>query len=36
MKSLTSISTDSIIFGVISHLNKSWKDKPIKEFTQKA
>jgi len=22
-----------IIFGVMSHLNKSWKDKPIKEFT---
>jgi len=28
-------SCSRIIFGVISHLNKSWKDKPIKEFTQK-
>jgi len=28
-------SCSRIIFGVISQLNKSWKDKPIKEFTQK-
>jgi putative transposase len=27
-------SVDRIIFGVISHLNKSWKDKPILKFTQ--
>jgi len=26
-------SVARIIFGVMSHLNKSWKDKPIKEFT---
>jgi len=26
-------SAARIIFGVMSHLNKSWKDKPIKEFT---
>lgn len=24
-----------IIFVVISHSNKSWKDKQVKEFTQK-
>jgi len=28
-------SVTRIIFGVMSHLNKSCKDKPIKEFTQK-
>ena len=27
-------SVDRIIYGVISHLNKSWKDKPILKFTQ--
>lgn len=27
-------SVDRIIFGVISHLNQSWKDKPLHEFTQ--
>jgi putative transposase len=27
-------SVDRIIFGVISHLNKTWKDKPILKFTQ--
>jgi len=26
-------SVDRIIFGVISHLNKSWKDKPLLNFT---
>ena len=26
-------SCSRIIFGVISHLNKNWKDKPIREFT---
>jgi len=26
-------SVDRIIYGVISHLNKSWEDKPLKEFT---
>ena len=25
-------SVDRIIFGIISHLNQSWKDKPIPEF----
>jgi putative transposase len=29
-------SVDRIIFGVISHLNKSWKDKPILKFTQQS
>lgn len=29
-------SCSRIIYGVISHLNKVWKDKPVKEFTQKA
>lgn len=27
-------SIDRIIYGVISHLNLSWKDKPLPEFTQ--
>lgn len=27
-------SMDRIIFGVINHLNKSWKDKPLPNFTQ--
>ncbi len=26
-------SVDRIIFGVISHLNKAWEDKPLSEFT---
>ena len=26
-------SVDRIIYGVISHLNKAWEDKPLKEFT---
>jgi len=26
-------SVDRIIFGVISHLNKTWKDKPLPQFT---
>ena len=26
-------SVDRIIFGVMSHLNKSWKDKPLHNFT---
>jgi len=29
-------SCDRIVFGVISHLNRSWERKPLKEFTQKA
>jgi putative transposase len=29
-----SLSVDRIIFGVISHLNESWKDKPLFDFTQ--
>jgi putative transposase len=28
-------SCDRIVFGVISHLNRSWEKKPLKEFTQK-
>ncbi|MCL6087538.1 MAG: IS256 family transposase [Actinobacteria bacterium] len=28
-------SVNRIIFGVISGLNKNWKSKPLKEFTQK-
>ena len=28
-------SVNRIIFGVISGLNKNWKAKPLKEFTQK-
>lgn len=31
-----SASVDRIIFGVISHLNKAWQDKPLREFTHKA
>jgi len=27
-------SCDRIIFGVVSHLNRSWKAKPLPEFTQ--
>ena len=27
-------SCDRIIFGVISHLNRSWERKPLKQFTQ--
>jgi putative transposase len=27
-------SVNRIIFGVISHLNKNWKDKPLLNFTQ--
>ncbi len=27
-------SCDRIIFGVISHLNRSWETKPLKQFTQ--
>ena len=27
-------SVDRIIYGVINHLNESWKDKPLPEFTQ--
>jgi len=27
-------SVDRIIYGVMDHLNKSWKDKPIPQFTQ--
>ncbi len=26
-------SVDRIIYGVLSHLNKNWKDKPLQEFT---
>jgi len=29
-------SCDRIVFGVISHLNRSWERKPILEFTQNA
>jgi len=29
-------SCDRIVFGVISHLNRSWESKPLKEFTQNA
>jgi len=29
-------SVDRIIFGVINHLNKNWKDKPIIKFTQQS
>ena len=28
-----SASVDRIIFGVISHLNKAWQDKPLTQFT---
>ena len=27
-------SCDRIVFGVFSHLNRSWESKPLKEFTQ--
>jgi putative transposase len=27
-------SCDRIVFGVITHLNRSWERKPLKEFTQ--
>jgi transposase-like protein len=27
-------SVDRIIYGVMNHLNKSWQDKPLPEFTQ--
>ncbi len=27
-------SCDRIVFGVISHLNRSWERKPLPEFTQ--
>jgi putative transposase len=27
-------SVDRIIYGVISHLNQTWKDRPLPEFTQ--
>lgn len=27
-------SVDRIIYGVITHLNRSWKDKPLPHFTQ--
>lgn len=26
-------SVDRIIYGIISHLNQAWKDKPLPEFT---
>lgn len=29
-------SCDRIVFGVISHLNRSWERKPLKQFTQNA
>lgn len=29
-------SCSRIMYGVVSHLNKVWENKPIKEFTQKA
>lgn len=29
-------SVDRIIFGVMQHLNQSWKDKPILKFTQQS
>ena len=29
-------SCERIVFGVISHLNRSWEKKPLKEFTQNA
>jgi len=29
-------SCSRIMYGVVSHLNKVWKNKPVKEFTQKA
>jgi putative transposase len=29
-------SVDRIIYGVISHLNKGWKEKPLPQFTHNA
>jgi hypothetical protein len=29
-------SCDRIVFGVISHLHRSWEKKPLNEFTQKS
>lgn len=29
-------SVDRIVYGVINHLNHSWKDKPILQFTQQS
>ena len=29
-------SCERIIFGVISHVNRSWERKPFNEFTQHA
>jgi hypothetical protein len=29
-------SCDRIVFGVISHLNRFWERKSLKEFTQNA
>src|SRR5213593_1070907 len=29
-------SCDRIVFGVISHLNRAWETKPLKQFTQDA
>jgi len=29
-------SVDRIVYGVISHLNQTWKDKPILKFTQQS
>jgi putative transposase len=29
-------SCDRIVYGVISHLNRSWERKPLKQFTQNA
>ena len=29
-------SVDRIIYGVITHLNRSWKEKPLFEFTQQS
>jgi transposase-like protein len=28
-------SCDRIVFGVVSHLNRSWERKPLTEFTHK-
>ncbi len=36
MSCFTNVSSvDRVIYGVISHLNRGWKDKPLTEFTQK-
>ncbi len=29
-------SCERIVYGVVSHLNRSWERKPLKEFTQNA